>query len=71
MHSFQNAGRKPIIEDTTRSWTIAENPFGDDPQVCGFMVVCHDPVADGPELIGDLYPTHAQAVAFRDAILAD
>lgn len=39
----------PII-DTTRSYMVAVNPFGDEPEVAGFYVACFDPL-DGPEIL--------------------
>ena len=67
----QNAGRQPIIDDATRSYSIACNPYGDEPEHAGFHVSCFDPVTGEHSLVGELHPTEEEARAFLELILAD
>lgn len=46
--------RHPIIGDTTRSYYVVQNPYGDDEQSAGFYVAENCPV-NGASIIGGPY----------------
>lgn len=54
--------RKPII-DPTKTWGIAENPFGDEPEVAGWVVWCYDPITENKTIMSEILDTKAQAEA--------
>lgn len=60
--------RLPIISDTTRAYTVVENPYGDDPQAAGFYVAESCPVK-GESLVCGPYEYRCEAVAAMAEIL--
>ena len=57
----QNIGRLPILDSTTPSWSVAENPFGDDELVAGYVPVCFDPVTNEHIFAPFSYSLHSEA----------
>lgn len=66
----QNIGRLPIIGDTTRSWSVVKNPYGDDPQVAGYAISCYDPVTGEHTIESDLFETSREAKNALDRIFS-
>lgn len=58
----QNLGRLPIVSDTTRSWSVVENPFGEEPEVAGWAVSMFDPVTREHSVESDIFATREEAV---------
>jgi len=65
----QNIGRLPVVSDTTRSWSIASNPYGDEPEVAGFAVSCFCPVTREHTIESDIFATAEEARAELELIL--
>ena len=55
-----NAGRRAIIEDTTRTYLAVKDPFGDDPQAAGYYIAEICPVR-GTEILPGWYGTAGEA----------
>lgn len=57
--SFQNFGRLPIIDQTAPLYTysVVENPFGDEPECAGFYVSVFSAITRGHDLLPVWYPT--------------
>lgn len=65
----QNIGRLPILGSTTRSWSVAENPFGDHECVSGFYAACFDPVTSEHTIESDGFETAVDAWLWIDSLL--
>lgn len=61
--------RGPII-DPTRSWGIALNPYGDEPELAGHAVWCYDPVTGRKDIVSEIFATAEEAQAELDSMLA-
>lgn len=57
----QNIGRLPIVSDTASVWSVAENPYGDDPQGAGFAASRYSPITREHTIESPLFATRAEA----------
>lgn len=60
--------RLPIVSDTTRAYTVVDNPFGDEPCAAGFYVSESCPV-NGNSIVAGPYEYRCEAVAALAEIL--
>lgn len=67
----QNWNRLPIVSDTTRSWSVVRNPYGDEPDVAGWAVSCFDPVTREHTIESDIFATQEEAQAELELILSE
>lgn len=59
----QNAGRLPILENFSRSYSVAANCYGDDVEVAGYYIVCYNPIDNQNTIDAGPYETSAIAHA--------